>query len=135
MLKVLEKRTPQTVLPLLMKYYDLDPITFASRLGVPMSTIIHLLAGRTALTAELALRLEKFFAQPAAYWLSLQSDAELEIIRPDTLLANAIEQIQCIIPQEELDKFNPNDGLSEDERHIKSLQKLGITIPPEYLPQ
>lgn len=50
---------------------------FAERLGVSRQTIHELLAERRGVTADMALRLAKFFKTSPELWLGLQEDVDL----------------------------------------------------------
>jgi len=65
-----------------LKELFLDPLgmsagTLARRLGVPRTRIERLLRGETAMTADTALRLSRFFGNSAEFWLNLQRAYEL----------------------------------------------------------
>jgi len=65
-----------------LKELFLDPLgmsagTLARRLGVPRTRIERLVRGETAMTADTALRLSRFFGNSAEFWLNLQRAYEL----------------------------------------------------------
>jgi len=47
-------------------------------LGIPQSRTSHILKGNRRVTADLALRLSKYFGNSAKFWLGLQDDYDLE---------------------------------------------------------
>jgi addiction module HigA family antidote len=55
----------------------LSAAALASELGVPPNRITGILNGTRALTADTALRLERFFGASAQFWMNLQSGYEL----------------------------------------------------------
>lgn len=55
----------------------------ARALGIPARRIGDIVGGRRDVTAETALRLERYFGCTAAFWLNLQSRYALEIARRD----------------------------------------------------
>jgi addiction module HigA family antidote len=57
---------------------NLTPYTVASRLGVPRTRIERLAREETAMTADTALRLGKFFKTTAAFWMNMQAQYDLE---------------------------------------------------------
>lgn len=59
----------------------LPPQQMASALGVPPDHLMALLNGQCALTADLALRLARYFGTSAEYWLNLQTAYELRCAR------------------------------------------------------
>ena len=50
----------------------LSPIALAGRLHVPRTRIERLVKGQTALSADTAMRLAKFFGTTPEYWMNLQ---------------------------------------------------------------
>jgi antitoxin HigA-1 len=55
----------------------------ARDLDVPVARISELVHGRRSITADTALRLEKYFGVPAQFWLNLQSRHDLKVARRD----------------------------------------------------
>jgi len=55
----------------------------ARDLDVPIARISELVHGRRSITADTALRLEKYFGVPAQFWLNLQSRHDLKVARRD----------------------------------------------------
>ncbi|MGH8247552.1 MAG: HigA family addiction module antitoxin [Gammaproteobacteria bacterium] len=53
----------------------------ARKLGVPANRISAIVNGKRALTADTALRLERYFGVDAQTWLNLQSNYELRMAR------------------------------------------------------
>jgi addiction module HigA family antidote len=64
-----------------MRPLGLNANQLARHLGVPANRITGILSGRRAITAETALRLERYFDVSAQTWLNLQSDYELRLAR------------------------------------------------------
>lgn len=56
----------------------LTPYAVASRLGIPRTRIERLAREETAVTADTALRLGKFFKTTAAFWMNMQAQYDLE---------------------------------------------------------
>jgi addiction module HigA family antidote len=56
----------------------LSPYSIAKKLGVPRTRIERLVREETALTADTALRLSRYFGTTAEFWMNLQSSYELE---------------------------------------------------------
>lgn len=61
--------------------YAMEPEILARRLGVPLGELEDLLAQRTELSAELALRLELALDRSAQSWLQMQADFSLAAAR------------------------------------------------------
>lgn len=85
-----------------MAEHDLEPITpgeilaqefmeplglsedqLARELGLPSGRLSDILQARAGVTADVALRLEKYFGASAQFWLNLQSRYDLKIARRD----------------------------------------------------
>ena len=60
---------------------DMSAIALAKRLNVPRTRIERLVKGETALSADTAMRLSKFFGNTAEFWLNLQRAWELALAR------------------------------------------------------
>jgi addiction module HigA family antidote len=58
-----------------------SPTELARELHVPANRISQLVAGKRAMTAETALRLERWLGVSAAFWMDLQKRYELDIAR------------------------------------------------------
>jgi addiction module HigA family antidote len=56
---------------------ELSPIALAKRLHVPRTRLERLVRGETALTADTAMRLSRFFGNTAEYWMNLQRGWDL----------------------------------------------------------
>jgi addiction module HigA family antidote len=55
------------------------PAALARALHVPSNRIYQILAGRRAMTADTALRLEQWLGVEAAFWMNLQVRYELDL--------------------------------------------------------
>jgi len=53
----------------------------ATELRVPVTRISEIANGRRAITADTALRLERYFGMSADFWLALQKDFDLQTAR------------------------------------------------------
>lgn len=56
----------------------LSPYAIAKAIGVPRTRIERLTREETALTADTALRLARYFGTTAEFWMNLQSGYELD---------------------------------------------------------
>ena len=72
----------------------------ARALGVPRTRIERLVREETALTADSALRLGRYFGTTARFWMNLQSAYELDCTARDTTLTAALD---AIVPLERPD--------------------------------
>ena len=64
----------------------MDPVglsinQLARNIGVPPNRISGIVNGKRAITADTALRLQRYFGIEAQFWLNLQSDFDLRITR------------------------------------------------------
>lgn len=57
----------------------MTPAELARALHVPSNRIYQLVAGRRAMTADTALRLEQWLGVEAAFWMNLQKRYELDL--------------------------------------------------------
>jgi antitoxin HigA-1 len=57
---------------------QLSPYAIAKTLGVPRTRIERLVREETALTADTALRLSRYFGTTAEFWMNLQTGYELD---------------------------------------------------------
>jgi addiction module HigA family antidote len=58
-----------------------SPAELARELHVPANRISQLVAGKRAMTADTALRLERWLGVSAVFWMNLQKRYELDIAR------------------------------------------------------
>jgi addiction module HigA family antidote len=58
----------------------LSQYRLAQDIGVPAMRISHVIHGKRPITAELALRLGRYFGQTPRYWLNLQSRYEMDVV-------------------------------------------------------
>lgn len=72
-----------------MEPLDLTEDQLARELDLPAGQVVDVVEGRGGITAEMALRLEKYFGVSAQFWLNLQSRHDLKVARRD--LGPAIE--------------------------------------------
>jgi addiction module HigA family antidote len=70
---------PGVYLRELLDELSLSQYRLARELGVPAMRINHLVKGRRPLTAELALRLGRYFGQSPRYWMNLQSRYDMDV--------------------------------------------------------
>jgi len=56
----------------------------AREIGVPHNRITELVAGRRGMSADTALRLERYFGMEARFWMNLQASHDLSLARSGT---------------------------------------------------
>lgn len=65
----------------LLAPYEISQTQLANALSVAPRRINEIILGKRGITADTALRLAKYFKMSAEFWLGLQKDYELEIMR------------------------------------------------------
>jgi addiction module HigA family antidote len=73
---------------------NLGPIALARRLHVPRTRIERLVRGETALTADTAMRLSRFFSNTPEFWMNLQRAWDLARAR-DTIDVSGITPLEA----------------------------------------
>lgn len=69
---------PGVYLKELLDEMALSQYRLAQDIGVPAMRISHVVHGKRPVTAELALRLGRYFGQNPRYWLNLQSRYDMD---------------------------------------------------------
>ena len=67
-----------------LRELNISPTELARQLHVPPNRISQLIAGKRAMTADTALRLEKWLDVSAAFWINLQKRYDLDIAREES---------------------------------------------------
>jgi addiction module HigA family antidote len=73
-----------------LKPMGISQYRLAKALGVPVQRVHDLVHGRRAMTADTALRLARFFAMEAQFWMNLQTRYDLE--RTADVLAGRLDR-------------------------------------------
>jgi addiction module HigA family antidote len=60
---------------------NISPTELARALHVSANRILQLIAGKRSMTADTALRLEKWLGVSAAFWMNIQKQYELDVAR------------------------------------------------------
>jgi len=60
---------------------DMTAVELARELHVPSNRLYQLVAGKRAMTADTALRLEQWLGVEAAFWMNLQKSYELDLAK------------------------------------------------------
>jgi addiction module HigA family antidote len=63
---------------------DTSPTELSRELHVPANRISQLIAGKRGMTADTALRLERWLGVSAQFWMNLQKRYELDVARKQT---------------------------------------------------
>jgi antitoxin HigA-1 len=75
---------------------NISPTELARALHVPANRISQLIAGKRSMTADTALRLEKWLGVSAMFWMNLQKRYELDIAK--SKVNNVLNMIKPIYP-------------------------------------
>ena len=62
----------------------MTPADLARAIHVPSNRIYQIVAGRRAMTADTAIRLEQWLGVEAAFWMNLQKSYELDVAMETT---------------------------------------------------
>lgn len=62
-----------------LKPFGVTPDELARNISVDATNINGIIVGKQSVTADLALRLAKYFGTSAQFWLGLQSDYDLDV--------------------------------------------------------
>jgi len=84
---------PGVYLKQLLDELKISQYRLARDLGVPAMRINHVVHGKRPVTAELALRLGRYFDQSPRYWMNLQSRYDMDIAE-DYLSEQVAREVQ-----------------------------------------
>ncbi len=84
---------PGVYLRELLAELALSQYRLARDLGVPAMRINHVVHSRRPVTAELALRLGRYFGQSPRYWLNLQSRYDMDVVQ-DALAERSAREVR-----------------------------------------
>ena len=87
---------PGVYLKELLDELKLTQYRLALELGVPAMRINHVVKGKRPVTAELALRLGRFFGQNPRYWINLQSRYAMDIAE-DALSEHVAREVRPLM--------------------------------------
>ncbi len=80
--KLLKPITPGEILREdFMDHLDISINKLARDLSVPPNRISEIVNGKRAITADTALRLQRYFGVEAQFWLNLQTEYDLRIMK------------------------------------------------------
>lgn len=72
---------PGETLAELLEEKSMTQVELADRLGRPLKTINEIINGKTSITPDTAIQLERVFSLPAHFWLNLESNYQLALAR------------------------------------------------------
>lgn len=70
----------------------ITPYRLAKEIGVPLTRVVAILAGRRAITVDTGLRLDRYFGLSEGYWTGLQQDYEIRLAKRE--LQSVLNNIQ-----------------------------------------
>lgn len=82
-----------TLLEDFMKPLGISQSKLARELGVDPRRINEIVNGKRSITADTALRLEKYFGNSATFWINLQTSYDLRMAHFDESLSNKLAKI------------------------------------------
>ena len=89
---------PGVYLKEILDELNLSQYRIAKDLGISTMRISHIINCRRPVTGELALRLGRYFGQDPRYWMSLQTQYDLDIAE-DTLSDRVAREIRPLTAQ------------------------------------
>jgi len=87
---------PGAYLKELLDELELSQYRLAKDINVPAMRINYIVNEKRPVTAELALRLGRYFGQSPRYWLNLQSRYDMDIAE-DTLSGQVARQVRPLV--------------------------------------
>ena len=84
---------PGIYLKEVLQEFGLSQYRLAQDIGVPAMRISHVVRGQRPLTAELALRLGRYFRQSPRYWMNLQSRYDMDLAE-DALGERVVREVR-----------------------------------------
>ena len=69
---------------------DMSAAALSARLEVPHLLIARLIAGEAAMSADMAVRLGRFFSNAAEYWMNIQRDYDLDRARRRVVVSRIV---------------------------------------------
>ena len=86
---------PGEYLKEMLEELHLSQYRLAAELGVAPMRISHVVRGQRPVTAELALRLGRYFRQSPRFWLNLQASYDLDVER-DRLADRLTKEVEVL---------------------------------------
>ncbi len=87
---------PGVYLKEILDELELSQYRLATNLGVPAMRINHVVNGKRPVTAELALRLGRYFGQSPRYWINLQSRYDMDVAE-DALAETVAREVRPLM--------------------------------------
>ncbi|HKZ81631.1 MAG TPA: HigA family addiction module antitoxin [Pyrinomonadaceae bacterium] len=82
----------------LLEELNLSQYRLAQDIGVAAMRISHVVRGQRPVTAELALRLGRYFGQSPRYWVNLQSRYDIDVTEQNlgTLIVREVRPFKAV---------------------------------------
>jgi len=87
---------PGVYLKELLGKLKLSQYRLVRELGVPAMRINHIVNGKRPVTAEIALRLGRYFGQNPRYWINLQSRYDMDVAE-DALSDQVAREVRPLV--------------------------------------
>lgn len=87
---------PGVYLKELLGELKISQYRLARDLGIPAMRINHVVNGKRPVTAELALRLGRYFGQNPRYWMNLQSHYDMDVAE-DALSEQVVREVRPLM--------------------------------------
>lgn len=82
-----------------LKPINMSGIALARHLGIPASRINHILLEQRSITADIALRLSRYFGGDARSWLNLQTAFDLRTAELNPELQATLDELRPLRPR------------------------------------
>ena len=94
---------PGAYLKELLDELSISQYRLAKDLGVPAMRISLIVNGKRPVTAELALRLGRYFGQSPCYWVNLQSRYDMDVVE-DSLSEQVAREVRPLFVADSLNR-------------------------------
>ncbi len=74
---------------------EISSYRLAKEIGIPQTRVSVITKGRRRITADIALRLSKYFSNSPEFWLGLQDDYDIE--EEGQLIAEELKAIKKVV--------------------------------------
>ena len=100
-----------------MKPHGLSANRLGAAIAVPANRISEIVKGRRAITADTALRLAELLGTDAEYWMKLQSDHDLAIVRDrdGAEIRRVVDVLRAVDPLPALARAKPETAADRED--------------------
>ena len=86
-------KTPGETLNHFIEEYQINPFSLSKAVNINYQTILNIIKGSNRITVQTAMKLGKYFGQPAGYWIDIQTNADIIEISKDKKFTKSINSI------------------------------------------